>query len=355
MKRMVMSFFVVLSLLLTGCASNPQPSSDSGSEKTEAKKGEENLGPFTVYPKDGVIEAPMFGIKITLPESMKDYSLVFTGLVQSHYSYARLAILNEDDVNASGDLLDIVAYPKAVEASKLVADAQGFSEDEVHDLGANDALHYYAMSVADVDMEKSEPLQQFVNSLSEEKREVYFEALTHANEIIEGIEITDLVLPKPPQAADIESKALLDMKVTDLDGNEVRLGDIIENNKVTLLNFWGTFCGPCVTELPWLQSLSEKYADQGFAIVGLCVDIVDTDGEVDEEVLATAKEIVKSTGVQYPVVMASREILDFVKMPCSPTSYFLDSEGNTIGDPVLGGQAESSWDETIVEKLEAVK
>jgi peroxiredoxin len=64
--------------------------------------------------------------------------------------------------------------------------------------------------------------------------------------------------------------ANLDFTLKDMNGAEVKLADL--KGKVVLLNFWATWCGPCRLEIPWFVELQEKYADQGFRVVGISVD-----------------------------------------------------------------------------------
>ena len=63
----------------------------------------------------------------------------------------------------------------------------------------------------------------------------------------------------------------LTFSTVDLDGNEVT-DDIFRNKKLTVINIWGTFCGPCVNELPELESWSEEMPDD-VQIIGLVGDV----------------------------------------------------------------------------------
>lgn len=69
-----------------------------------------------------------------------------------------------------------------------------------------------------------------------------------------------------------------DLTLRTLDGQSVKLSEI--KGKVILLNFWATWCPPCVLEMPSLQKLSTEYGPKGLAVVGLNLD------ENPEEVLA---------------------------------------------------------------------
>ena len=58
----------------------------------------------------------------------------------------------------------------------------------------------------------------------------------------------------------------------DLSGKKVSLANY--RGKALLINFWATWCGPCKLETPWLVDLRNKYAAQGFEVLG-----IDTEGD----------------------------------------------------------------------------
>ncbi len=77
----------------------------------------------------------------------------------------------------------------------------------------------------------------------------------------------------PPPAYDTALKrdaAPFDFKAKDLNGKSVSLKTY--KGKVLLLDFWATWCGPCLAELPKLRKVYEKYKDQGFDILGISLD-----------------------------------------------------------------------------------
>ena len=63
-----------------------------------------------------------------------------------------------------------------------------------------------------------------------------------------------------------------DFTLADLDGNWVSLSEL--KGKVVLLNFWGTWCGPCRREIPAFIKLTEKYKKDGLEIVGITLTSV---------------------------------------------------------------------------------
>lgn len=139
--------------------------------------------------------------------------------------------------------------------------------------------------------------------------------------------------------------------IKDLDLNDVQLSDYIKDNKVTMLNIWGTFCGPCINEMPDLGELEREYKDQGFEIVGLTCDVADQDGNFDEEVIADARAIIDQTKITYPVLVCPVDFLENLGIQAVPTTYFVDSEGNILGNIELGSNAKEVWEQIITGHL----
>src|SRR5215470_12024885 len=121
-----------------------------------------------------------------------------------------------------------------------------------------------------------------------------------------------------------------DFKLDTLEGKPVSLAEF--KNKVTLLNFWATWCGPCRAEIPDLVGLQNKYKDQ-LQIIGLVVD------DDDQEAI---RKFVEKFRINYPVAIATDELRnDYGGIPALPTSFVLDAEGRVVQkheglrDPVL--------------------
>lgn len=79
-----------------------------------------------------------------------------------------------------------------------------------------------------------------------------------------------VAVAKRPDANEAEIKKVLDVPISKLDGGTFKLEDY--RGKVLVVDFWGTFCPPCVKQVPELVKMNEKYRDRGLALVGLAAD-----------------------------------------------------------------------------------
>lgn len=105
----------------------------------------------------------------------------------------------------------------------------------------------------------------------------------------------------------------------DLDGVDFHSKDIISSNKVTVINFWGTFCGPCINELPDLEALREIYDGRGLGVIGIVVD-----SRNKEE----AKRLAAQTGTNYTHLLDNGTFSSLVM--AVPHTVIVDSKGKVL-------------------------
>ncbi len=129
-----------------------------------------------------------------------------------------------------------------------------------------------------------------------------------------------------------EEGTVLSFETIDLDGNPVDSKALFAKNKVTMINIWGTTCGPCINEMPELEEMNKEFAEKGGAIVGLVDDVWVSNMKYLDE----AKEIVNDTGVTFTNLCAWDGYNDALSAVGTPTTYFVDSDGKILGDPILG-------------------
>lgn len=125
----------------------------------------------------------------------------------------------------------------------------------------------------------------------------------------------------------------------DLAGNTVT-ESVFGNAKVTMLNVWATFCGPCLNEMPDLGELSKEYADKGLQIVGLVSDVSGS-----EDGIAAVQKIIDSTGANYTQLFPSKELEEKLlsQMMYVPTTIFFDENGYQLGEMVVGSNSKADW------------
>lgn len=135
----------------------------------------------------------------------------------------------------------------------------------------------------------------------------------------------------------------------DLDGNEVDQS-VFANAKLTMMNIWATFCGPCINEMPELGELAAE-GGTDYQIIGVCADLNGT-----EDMLENAKEIVSQTKANYLHLQPAEDLYPVLTASSSvPVTFFFDSEGKLVGKGILGAQDKDTWSQVISERLEMVK
>jgi len=146
------------------------------------------------------------------------------------------------------------------------------------------------------------------------------------------------------EANPVAGVGLSGVTLTDYEGNELK--NVFANKKLTVLNLWGTFCGPCIDEMPELQKLSEEYADKNVQVIGYAVDVEDDTYKED------AKSILEQTGATFDQIMSKGEIKELIgsKFDYVPATLFVDENGKVLSTMIPGGTTYEDL-ERIVDKL----
>jgi thiol-disulfide isomerase/thioredoxin len=115
--------------------------------------------------------------------------------------------------------------------------------------------------------------------------------------------------------------------------------------KVVVVNFWATWCKPCLKEIPDLSRIYAKYKDRGLVVIGVMTDDPDND---------TLLNFQSDNNMTYPVVRANSDILVSFSYPGSlPTTYIFDRTGKQQGRPHIGALHEAQLDHILAPLLAA--
>ena len=123
-------------------------------------------------------------------------------------------------------------------------------------------------------------------------------------------------LPDGSGRTNFVGQAALDFQVTDLNGEPLSLEKF--KGQVVLLDFWATWCGPCLDEMPNVKRTYQKYKNQKFQIIGISLDR----GKSDLESYIAEK------GLTWPQYYdSSRQISNMYQVQSIPSTFLIDGDG----------------------------
>ena len=164
----------------------------------------------------------------------------------------------------------------------------------------------------------------------------------------EGVAVLEAYLAAAPpgKAADLarsyvenplraRAPVVPEFEVVTLDGASLTPQDL--EGKVVLLDFWGTWCGPCVASIPHLRRLSQRSEDDPFVIVGFAADSDET----------TLREFISEHEISWPQFMdARREVARGIfQVESYPTYVLVDHEGMIV-------YRSSGWSDRIGDEID---
>lgn len=145
------------------------------------------------------------------------------------------------------------------------------------------------------------------------------------------------------------SSALAGAEFEQMDGTKFTLNE--KKGKVIFVTLWGTWCGPCIAEMPVLIALQDQYRDRGLEIVGLNVG----DGSGVPEPTDLINRFAAEKKLNYTIarsVAATREVYKFTQADVVPQGLLIDREGRVRGAFIGGGpRITASMEQTIAKVI----
>ena len=141
-----------------------------------------------------------------------------------------------------------------------------------------------------------------------------------------------------------------EFKTKTLEGTKID-SSIFKDSKITMINIWATYCGPCIEEMPDIQKLYEEVKGEKINVIGLVSDTPDTDNE------ELAKKILEKKGAKFTNIIPDESIKNNILKDVSgvPTTLFVDSEGNIVGEFIVGGHSKEEYKKEIQDRLKSIK
>ncbi len=136
-----------------------------------------------------------------------------------------------------------------------------------------------------------------------------------------------------------EDEKLPDFTLKTLTGETVNLRRL-EGQKVVVVNFWATWCGPCRHEIPDFNEVYARYRDRGVEILGI---------SVDQSPESEVPPFMKTNPIDYPVLVGSPELTYKYSIRGLPTTFIIDRSGR-ITQRIIGMTSAAKL-ETALQKL----
>lgn len=134
--------------------------------------------------------------------------------------------------------------------------------------------------------------------------------------IITGV-LVFAVAAAPVIPANRQGLSIDDVEGTRLDGDPLQTAAL--RGQVVLVDFWASWCTPCVKAFPMLRELNSKYGDEGFQVVGIAV----YSGTLED-----VKKAVDKYGLDYTVVVGDDDLIEKFGLIGVPTYFLFDRNGH---------------------------
>lgn len=168
------------------------------------------------------------------------------------------------------------------------------------------------------------------------------------SEIYHSTEVEETIVEESTE----EEKYYLSFIAKSVDGEEVT-GDIFTNSKLTMINVWGTFCNPCLEEMPDLGEIAASFDSSEFQMIGIVSDVTEQSAQKD---IDNAKQLIEETKADYLHLLNGDSLTQnlLAGVTAVPTTFFVKQDGEVLGY-MVGAMDKGSWEALIYDLLEEVE
>ena len=149
------------------------------------------------------------------------------------------------------------------------------------------------------------------------------------------------------QALVEQSKRLLTegFGLPDITGQKILTKD--NEDKVLIIDVWGTWCGPCRREIPAFKRLQTKYGDRGLRVIGLTWEKKPPNPKIQRHV----EDFVEKNKINYPVLLLSRDAFKALRVGSFPTTFFVGRDG-FVAERIRGAQPYKTLESAALKLLD---
>lgn len=153
---------------------------------------------------------------------------------------------------------------------------------------------------------------------------------------------------------DTKSGNIGEFETTDLQKNKVTQ-DVFKENDLTMVNLFSSTCNPCMEELPHLAELSNEYKDKKVGVLGVNIDI-DSKGNPDENSRKAVSQVLSKSKSNMKVIFWDENLMQTLlqKTDALPYTFFVDKDGNIVGEEYLGDKSKEEWSKVIDKELKNI-
>jgi peroxiredoxin len=211
--------------------------------------------------------------------------------------------------------LQIRQLPKTTNKLRL---ASGLSNLATEGDFGRDTLQEVTTTLADalkeqpVPADKGEPAEEYIE-LAKLVRYERMQALSDSPQFAAAMARLE---------AEDKSRAEADFSLTDLQGKSWKLKQL--QGKVVLVNFWATWCPPCRKEMPDLQTLYDRFKNQGLVVLA-----------ISDEDVSEVRPFITERNVTYPILLdPGRKVNEMFHMDGIPKSFVYDRSGKLVAQSI---------------------